>query len=293
MKRRYATARLSKWSEFCSSVRKQCKSSLGKTGKKWIFRGHVPKQSLESSLDRAIRFYPDEDKKRGEVEKRLLREFKRRYHQYSSDAPKDGDYLEWFSIMQHYGAPTRLLDFTYSVYVAAYFALEKNIKGPYEVFAVDARWAIRESVKNNNCADTQDFFSKLVNNTDQDLNNFERFFIHNSSIDFVCPFNPFRLTERISLQSGIFMCPGNVRNNFEKNLKSLREWHKKENIVRFILDFDELEVSKAREHLYDLNITRATLFPGLGGFAESLKVYPPKMLVENDALQSNWLSNGQ
>ena len=33
--------------------------------------------------------------------------------------------LEWLALMQHYGTPTRLLDFTRSPYVACYFALEE------------------------------------------------------------------------------------------------------------------------------------------------------------------------
>jgi hypothetical protein len=47
--------------------------------------------------------------------------------------------------MQHHGAPTRLLDFTYSIYVAAYFALE-SADADAAVWAVNAPWALRTSV---------------------------------------------------------------------------------------------------------------------------------------------------
>ena len=38
---------------------------------------------------------------------------------------QDDNRLEWLALMQHYGAPTRLLDFTRSPYVACFFALEE------------------------------------------------------------------------------------------------------------------------------------------------------------------------
>src|SRR3989304_1877564 len=47
-------------------------------------------------------------------------------------------------IMQHYGAPTRLLDFTYSVYVAAYFAVEEA-EDDCVVWAVDGPWVLQPS----------------------------------------------------------------------------------------------------------------------------------------------------
>lgn len=279
----YSLQEIRTWDQF-RDIAQQYKSDKKK---RWIFRGHKPGEKLESSLERAVKHYPPEWNDNSKTEKLLLREFKRRYHQYSANVPKEKDCLEWFSIMQHYGAPTRLIDFTYSIYVAVYFALEHAGKDHFEVFAVNATWAVKRSGEVNNCKEKNNFFDKLIDNTCKDRKEFEQYFIENSPKKFVCPINPFRLDERISLQNGVFMCPGNVSCTFEENLENLinsdKECNKNGNIVQFILKFATPEIIKARECLYDLNITGATLFPGLEGFAKSLTTYPPKFLVGDNS----------
>ena len=42
-------------------------------------------------------------------------------------AARREDDFEWMALMQHHGAPTRLIDFTWSPYVAAFFALERTL----------------------------------------------------------------------------------------------------------------------------------------------------------------------
>ena len=74
------------------------------------------------------------------------------------------------------------------------------------------------------------------------------------------------------------MCPGNVNKTFKENLESL-SGDKEANVIKITLRFNKTQIIEARESLYDLNITRAALFPGLEGFAKSLAIFPPKMLI--------------
>ena len=60
---------------------------------------------------------------------RVLDEFPRRASRYFGSNQQPADQLEWLSWMQHFGAPTQLLDFTYSPYVAVYFAFEEKDRG--------------------------------------------------------------------------------------------------------------------------------------------------------------------
>lgn len=52
-----------------------------------------------------------------------MRMFRRQCHRYVSRYPTTP--LELLALMQHYEAPTRLQDWTYSFYVALFFAVDR------------------------------------------------------------------------------------------------------------------------------------------------------------------------
>lgn len=75
-----------------------------------------------------------------ENEKTMLLDFQRGAHNHHKDTPPIDHKVDWLAMMQHYGAPTRFLDWTRSPYVALYFALNEASDGPSVLWAIDLKW---------------------------------------------------------------------------------------------------------------------------------------------------------
>jgi len=74
-------------------------------------------------------------------------EFKLRAHMHLSAPLIPKDELTWLAQMQHYAIPTRLLDFTYSPFVALYFAIRNRQE---DASRIDLRlWAMNARAVNN------------------------------------------------------------------------------------------------------------------------------------------------
>lgn len=89
---------------------------------RYIFRGQSnEKWKLMASFDRCYGFLPYE--KRKKMEKDLVDEFRKMCIDWENKEKfKKYDDLQVMTVGQHYGLPTRLLDWSYSLYVAAFFA---------------------------------------------------------------------------------------------------------------------------------------------------------------------------
>ena len=257
----FQTKILSKWSEIHEYARHE-----------WLYRGeHCAGRELKTSLERSCDRHGVPAAKRRETEDALFREFRRAYHQYALHPPSEKAVVEWLSLMQHHGAPTRLLDFSYSLYIAAYFAIEAG-DGDCAVWAVHAPWAHQESKKLLTCA------GKKVERMTKQFVEGDEAVVQALCLEapYVCaawPINAFRLNERLRIQEGVFLIPGDVSESFVNNLKALPGHDLLENVIEIVIPGAERR--SAIENLFQMGISRTSLFPGLDGFAKSLDVYHP------------------
>jgi len=87
----------------------------------WVYRGQPNDKPLRTTIERKLSAWGIVQSRGQAIEHQVRRDFVRRLlgdeHQHVSK-----DTLYCFALMQHHGAPTRLLDATYSPYVAARFA---------------------------------------------------------------------------------------------------------------------------------------------------------------------------
>jgi hypothetical protein len=217
--------------------------SFAQTHEGWLFRGsRRPDWKFETSLERASRRCGVVE---GEYERSIVREFQRHAHTYLPRVPESTDTLEWLALMQHYGAPTRLLDFTSSFWIALFFAFEEAEKDCVVVAlnpsslgdkrGKDFNLLLRENIENG--AHTNDFLYEDV---------------------------PFFTNARLAIQKGTFVFSLNLRRTFHELLIQNRKVFE-QLTVRATL-FPEI-----RRRLNDFNCNSRVLFPGIDGYARYFK----------------------
>jgi hypothetical protein len=254
--------RIDTWRDFEKFTSEECKEY-----RQWVFRGQSDSAfGLSSSLYRlferlqeiyvAGRGWKKLFNRKGH-EGQLLLKFKSHAHLYFNPAPENVANLEWLSLMQHHGTATRLLDVTFSPYVAAYFALEGTGGGSESVvYAIQQKILMRatDKVRDTNSR-SEDFRSSLPNDEQR---------------PYLFFYEPLRQSERLAAQQGLFLVPSTLNKTCDEILQDY-------SIPKGCLN--KLLISKSVKYeglrrLRLMNISAATLFPGLDGFCKSLNLQP-------------------
>ncbi len=237
----------------------------------WCFRGdQCQAGGFKTSLERAAvdRWGRDWSELLA-IEEGLVRRFKREAHLYLSNEPAEGDRIGWLSLMRHHGAPTRLLDWTYSFFVAVHFAIEKTEPGERTaIWAMDLgriwerayeRDHLRPLLAGDPNVKQKETVDAIIDARPPD--------------PLVFRLNPWRMNRRLILQQSVFLVPGDITRSFMDNLRAMDD--PEELVVEIPLSTERSFLQEATRELLAMNMTSATLFPGLDGFARNLKSLIP------------------
>ncbi len=200
-----------------------------------------------------------------DLEAHLLRNFRK----YARREASPGDSVwNWLAVAQHHGLPTRLLDWTYSPYVAMHFATED-----IACYGVDGViWCVDYVRTNALLPDALKrvlaeegsfvFTAEMLERAATTLAEFDRL----SQQTFVAFFEPPSLDERIVIQFALFSLVSNYKLSLDAWLAHYPEVYRKIVIPAGL----KWEV---RDKLDQANITERVLYPGLDGLSRWLRRY--------------------
>ena len=250
--------RVESWSELLDALFADTwQAGIGRHRSNYVFRG-VPREShgLETSLQTGG--YEGQ-------ERHLLTSFRK----YALRNAVHGDWVwNWLSLAKHHGLPTRLLDWTYSPFVALHFATQnfRDFDDDAAVWCVDYRKTnellpkpLRKILEEE---DVNLFTAEMLNRVATSLAEFDALSHH----DFVVFFEPPSLDERIVNQFALFSLPSSPTLSLEELLE------RRENAYRRVVIPARMKW-EVRDKLDQANITERVLFPGLDGLSQWLKRY--------------------
>jgi hypothetical protein len=227
---------------------------------RWIFRGH-PKAifQLIPSVGRCNSHVPES---RSKYEQSLFRIFRREARGYFNHSSMPKTEWEWLSVAQHFGLPTRLLDWTQNPLAALYFAVSKDPECDGKLFA------LRAVLKDSEITPTGSPFK----------------------IEKPRKFYPNHVTPRIRAQEGVFVACENAEQPLDTTLPE--DWK----IEDYLIPAGQKK--ELRYDLFRLGVHASSLFPDLGGLADRVgwqhTVKPPRQpeqVIEDnepDQLSCNW-----
>ena len=257
------------------------------TGLPSIYRGQADASwDLRCSIERELRDIEKEEGYWITDEYYSIREFQRRAPLYRSGLPGSEDWVTWLALMQHHGAKTRLIDFTYSPYIAAYFAAI-DARQDFAVWQIADIW-IRDLATINVVGDPnhirEDALALQHDHANKSLSLIYRKHRGGSSkymeVDPGLFFlEPAFLSSRQSIQQGMSLMVKNIHMDFATNLEQAIE-QDSSFLSDSYTDGSKRQIYKTTfaywlrqamlTALNKMNITAENLFGGLDGLAASL-----------------------
>lgn len=205
------------------------------------------------------------------LEKQLMARFQQRSIPFHTRPPTN-DPWEWLFLMQHYGVPTRLLDWTESPLMALFFAVtsapHKLGSSGNPVFnAAAAVWILDPAQWNKSAIDLKSFTGSVLTTDDPNVNAYK-------PVGDVKTMKPFPISiygahnsQRIVAQRGVFVCFGKDTRPMETIFA--REKLPSECLLRLVVKRGSLP--SVHEALRRHGHTDSVVFPDLEGLAREIK----------------------
>lgn len=215
------------------------------------YRGHSNSSwKLQPHFDRL---------KRSPREMELLGRFRQNANLLLTQAPALPHDFGWMFLMQHYGVPTRLLDWTESPLVALYFAVEDI--NPINQKKDAALWILYPMELNSHSTAEQNYIPSFE---DEWLSNYSFVQYSKGKDNGILPIGAIatRNNPRIQAQLGVFTIGHRKKTPIE-------EIENGKHCIKFIIPKEAKK--KLKEELRILGITRFQIFPELSSIGEGLR----------------------
>lgn len=281
-----------------------------------FFRGQSNADwGLDTGLHRTFLHLASGSLNESGLENSIIGSFKREFGAHSRMRPSEDDLLGWLSLMQHYRAPTRLLDWTTSPLVALYFAvrdLDPDIDGAVWVLNPNILAAIHGGPRQwrpwdhiglwrLNTAGTAGPGSPEFQRFEDLQNHRIRLAVREES-RWPLPLVPNWVDQRMLAQQSAFTLAGRLDFPLER-LSYRREWRIKEfpeplrqqlsnTKTDDFLTKVEFSGNLKRDllmYLHFAGVTPSSLFPGLDGLGNAVSQLPFKVVPTADVLTSDKL----
>ena len=196
------------------------------------------------------------------LERHLLRNFRK----YSQIEDEKKSIWNWLALAQHHGLPSRLLDWTYSPYVALHFATADFVNYHkdgiiWAVNYVDSKKYLPDQLKMIiNEEGSHIFTAEMLDKAAKSLVELEQL----KAEDFAVFFEPPSIDQRIVNQYAVFSMMSNPDT-------LLDQWIEGKEIRNFKIIIPAKLKWEIRDKLDQSNINERVLFPGLDGLATWLK----------------------
>lgn len=201
------------------------------------------------------------------LEAHLLRNF-RKYARL--DNPAGDSVWSWLALGQHHGLPTRLLDWSYSPYVALHFATEapEHMHCDGVIWCVDyvrAHTLLPEPLRQRLDEEGSDVFTiEMLAEAAPTLREFDALTPEPASDPFLLFLEPPSLDQRIVNQFALFSLLSSARTNLDDWLSTHPQAYRRI-VVPAALKWE------VRDKLDQVNITERVIYPGLDGLSRWLR----------------------